>query len=168
MLPYIYNISERLANTFKKYSVTSVMKPINTIRNILVHPKDKIPRDKASGVVYKIECSNCPESYVGETGREYKARKKEHKADVDKHSKVQYTRAVRKTSQSEYNRSDIADHVNRKNHVMNWDKDNILAKESDKQKRLIKEAICIRRNAPTMNRDQGAYQLSNTYNFLLM
>ena len=40
---------------------------------------------------------------------------------------------------------------------MNWE---IVEQESDKFKRWIKESICIRSNTPTMNRDEGAYQLS--------
>ena len=36
----------------------------------------------------------------------------------------------------------------------------IVEQESDKFKRWIKESICIRSNTPTMNRDEGAYQLS--------
>ena len=38
---------------------------------------------------------------------------------------------------------------------MNWE----VEQESDKFKRWIKESICIRSNTPTMNRDEGAYQL---------
>ena len=36
----------------------------------------------------------------------------------------------------------------------------IVEQESDKFKRWIKESICITSNTPTMNRDEGAYQLS--------
>ena len=43
---------------------------------------------------------------------------------------------------------------------MNWEASEIVEQESDKFKRWIKESICIRSNTPTMNRDEGAYQLS--------
>ena len=46
------------------------------------------------------------------------------------------------------------------NHIMNWEASEIVEQESDKFKRWIKESICIRSNTPTMNRDEGAYQLS--------
>ena len=42
---------------------------------------------------------------------------------------------------------------------MNWEASEIVEQESDKFKRWIKESICIRSNTPTMNRDEGAYQL---------
>ena len=43
---------------------------------------------------------------------------------------------------------------------MNWEASEKVELESDKFKRWIKESICIRSNTPTMNRDEGAYQLS--------
>ena len=87
IIPYVNQTSERIAKVFKKYGVTSVMKPPNSIRQKLVHPKDKILKEKSSGVVYQIPCRNCSASYIGETGREYAARKKEHQTDVEKNRK---------------------------------------------------------------------------------
>ena len=69
-IPYIKGISERLARTYKKYGISSAMKPINTIREKLVHPKDKLPKEKSAGVVYQIPCKNCEQTYIGETGRQ--------------------------------------------------------------------------------------------------
>ena len=46
------------------------------------------------------------------------------------------------------------------NHIINWGAREIVEQESDKFKRWIKESICIRSNTPTMNRDEGTYQLS--------
>ena len=43
---------------------------------------------------------------------------------------------------------------------MNWEASEIVEQDGDKFKRWIKESICIRSNTPTMNRDEGAYQLS--------
>ena len=43
---------------------------------------------------------------------------------------------------------------------MNWKASEIVEQESDKFNRWIKESICVRLNTPTMNRDEGAYQLS--------
>ena len=43
---------------------------------------------------------------------------------------------------------------------MNWEASEIVEQESDKFKRWTKESTCIRWNTPTMNKDEGAYQLS--------
>ena len=45
------------------------MKPFRILGRILTHPKDRIPDDDKSSVVYKINCRDCDASYVGETGR---------------------------------------------------------------------------------------------------
>jgi len=47
-----------------------------TLRNLLVHPKDRISDDEKPEVVYKIPCKNCERVYVGKTGRPLGARVK--------------------------------------------------------------------------------------------
>ena len=60
------------------HRVSTYHKPINTIRSLLVHPKDKVPDDKKCGVVYKFTCATCKDTYVGETGRSLGIRTKDH------------------------------------------------------------------------------------------
>ena len=43
-LPYIQGLSEQLSRTYKSHGVYLFHKPSNTIRSMLVHPKDKTPR----------------------------------------------------------------------------------------------------------------------------
>ena len=59
------------------------MKPMHTLRNILSHPKDRVPDVDKSNVVHKIGCHDCNVSYVGETGRALKARLSEHRKAVE-------------------------------------------------------------------------------------
>ena len=68
-LPYIKGLSEKLTNIYHDYGVSIYHVPINTIRFILVHPKDKTPDDNKCGVVYKFSCPQCTDTYVGETSR---------------------------------------------------------------------------------------------------
>ena len=54
-------------------------KPVNTLRSILVFPKDKTPKDKKCGVLYEITCDQGPvQVYIGETKRSLGKRFKEH------------------------------------------------------------------------------------------
>ena len=71
-----------------------------------------------------------------------------------------FIKSTHRTSTNEHHKSAITDHVCQKIHIMNWEASEIVEQESDKFKRWIKESICIRSNTPTMNRDEGAYQLS--------
>ena len=65
----------------------------------------------------------------------------------------------------------INDHVNKENHVIDWNRDNVLAKEPvHKLKYLIGEEMYIRQilERTTMNRGQGNYQPCNiNYNNLI-
>ena len=58
---------------------------------------------------------------------------------------------------TELNKSAITDHVARENHIIDWEKSNILDKEETRKTRWIKESIWIRSRNSTMNRDGGTY-----------
>ena len=110
--------------------------------------------------MYKIPCNQCEKVYIGETGRQLGTRITEHKKEAEKISDKNFTRSTRRASTNEHHKSAIKDHVCQNNHIMNWEAREIGEQESNKFKRWIKESICIRSNTPTMNRDEGAYQLS--------
>jgi len=53
------------------------------------------------------------------------------------------------------------------NHVIDWDQAKIIDRESNSVDRWTKEAIHIRKEQDkSMNRDDGSYQLSHTYDNL--
>ena len=57
-------------------NLNTAVRPHTTLRNLLVHPKDRISNEEKPEVVYKIPCKNCERVYVGETGRPLGARVK--------------------------------------------------------------------------------------------
>ena len=65
--------------------------------------------------------------------------------NVKENEKRHSTRAAQKQSQTEYNTSALTDHVNKYNHVIDWDNVKFVAKKSERKKRIIKEAISTRR-----------------------
>ena len=163
VIPYVEGISERIERTLKKYNVSTAMRPQSTLRNILVHPKDKCSPEEQGEIIYKIPCKNCHKSYIGETGRLFKTRLEEHKADVANSSTSQFTRSQRKLSQNTIHKSALTDHANRENHEIDWDNAKVIDRESQKRRRHIKEAIWIKRTEGAINRDEGNYQLSHLY-----
>ena len=168
VLPYMKGTTERLKKLFKKYDVDTAIKPAKTIRRQIVHMKDKIPTMNTCDCVYSIPCKNCNDKYIGTTGRPLKVRISEHQKDVKENQKKTYTRAMRKTSLTELNKSAVTDHVNKYNHEIDWENTKVVAKETNEYIRLYREAIAIRREPEVMNRDEGAKDLPHIYDSLLL
>ena len=100
-----------------------------------------LPLELQSGIVYKIPCSICEKSYIGETIRRFGSRIKEHK-----------DACVR----CEVDKSALAEHAWNEGHPVAWDKATILDKDSMRMRLVIKEALHISSNKGTlMNRDTG-------------
>ena len=152
--PYVHSFTEKIQRIFTKHGVATVVKPQTTLRQVLVHPKDKVEKQKKAGVVYKIPCSQCEKVYIGETGRQLGTRITEHRKEAEKISDRNFTRSTRRASTNEHHKSAITDHVCQNNHIMNWEASEIVEQESDKFKGWIKESICIRSNTPIMNMDK--------------
>ncbi|XP_072033096.1 uncharacterized protein [Amphiura filiformis] len=93
VLPYVKGVTERVSRVMKKYNVSTAMKPHNTLRRELVHPKDKRDPNNLTQAVYKIPCLNCDLSYIGETGRKFGTRLEEHRKEVEKVNSTVVTRA---------------------------------------------------------------------------
>ncbi|XP_072014852.1 uncharacterized protein [Amphiura filiformis] len=162
VLPYVQGVTERVSRVMKNYNISTAMKPHNTLRKQLVHPKDKRDPNNTTDAVYKIPCMNCELSYIGETGRKFGTRLEEHKSEAEKVSKTVTTRAGRKESLTTTHKSAITDHVVDKNHVIGWGEAEVIGTEQNRYTHWIKEAIEIRkRRGTTMNRDEGQYQLSH-------
>ena len=144
-LPCVSGLSEHLSRVFRAQDIRTYHKPYNTLRSILIHPKDRTPTEKKKGMAYNITCNDCGKHYIGETARTLEKR-------VGKHQK-QTTSAIR-------------EHQSQANHEIDWEGVKILDKESVDVKRKIKEAIHIRRQRPTLNIDRG-YDLPTTFDHLL-
>jgi len=140
------------------------MKPFKTLRQILVHPKDKRSIEDTGECVYKIPCQNCESVFIGETGK----RLQEHRKDTEIASSSIHTRAERKVSVTEVNKSAITDHVVSDSHVIKWTRAEIMNREGYCMTRQVKESIWIRKQKSCMNRDVGAYDLAHVYDQLLV
>ena len=147
MVSYSQGIGESLKNICKKHGVDIHLKGGQTLKNILVSPKDK---DKITGK-NSVICSctrgmiDCNEEYIGESGRTFGERYKEHlKAP-----------------------SPIFLHQNNSGHVTILDNFKIIGREDNSLARTIKESMYIRVNNPTLNRNIGKYNLPHIWDKLL-
>ena len=142
-LPYMARLSEQLGRIYKSHKLHMYHKPANTLRSMVVHPKDKRPKEHQSGTIYNIDSSH---TYIGETKRTLSQRFKE-RTNLDKPTGVR-------------------DHCRGTGHSVSMNNTKILTRESNWHKRKVKEAMYTKQSAPTMNRDQG-YHLPATYNQII-
>ena len=79
-VPYFPGLSESFKKIFKYTPVQVCFKGVNTLKSMLMHPKDKISNDQKKDLVYHWECKadGCNSSYIGETSRALGERVKEH------------------------------------------------------------------------------------------
>ena len=103
----------------------------NTIRNRLC--KNKLITDDnrevgTEGGVYIIDCMNCQEKYIGETGRELAVRLKEHKGAVSRNQTG----------------SAVAKHCWEKEHRMDFNNSRIVYKSNNVSYRRVVEGAIIR------------------------
>ena len=111
-------------------------KPWNTIRQSLVNPKDKLDKMKKCGAIYEITCGECNEKYIGETARVLKVRFKEH-------------------TRLKHPLTAVGEHCATTGHPILASNVKVLDVEEPWLRRKVKEALLIKENLPSMNRDRG-------------
>jgi len=102
------------------------------------------------------------------TGRKLGVRLQEHKKEVDSRTDRAFTRSQRTASLTEHNKSVLTDHVTQEIHLINWSDTSIIDREPDRLSRWIKEAVHIcKESQRAINRDEGSFTLSHSYNRFL-
>ena len=125
-----------------------VFKPTNTLRQILIHPKDVTPKRNRSNVVYAVQCKEkCLELYTGDTKQPLNRRMAQHRRD--KGSGPQ---------------SAVFLHLKDKGHSFD-DQDLLILDQEDRWfERGVRETIHVYTENPSLNRDGGLrYNLSPIY-----
>jgi hypothetical protein len=148
-IPYIQGTSERLGRILLKNGFQVGFKPVRKIKDSLASVKDKIEPLQKEGV-YRVPCT-CGEVYVGQTRRNIYTRIQEHK------------QALKKLEQ---NKSAIAEHSIKRDHIIDWENAKLLHYEPTYNKRLVKEAIEIKKHPFNFNREDGL-RLSNAWSTVL-
>ena len=82
VLRYIKGFTEPLTRVLRKQDIKVSNKPTRTLQQEFLSPKDRPETEKKTNVIYKIRCKDCSWSYIGETGRCFETRKKEHIRNV--------------------------------------------------------------------------------------
>ena len=69
VLSYVKGLSESIKNVGKKHGIQTYFKGGNTIKSLLMTPKDKDHITKKSGIIYRFKCKrvDCEDEYIGES-----------------------------------------------------------------------------------------------------
>ena len=139
VVPYVKGMNESWKNICRKHCIEMHFKGGSTIKDLLVHPKDNGTILQKSGVIYRYKCGrvDCEEECIGELGRTFAERFREHMRVP----------------------SPIHDHHDTTGHDLSLENFSIMGRDDQSIARSIKEAILIRVNDPSLNRNIGKYQL---------
>ena len=82
VLPFINGVTQPLTRILRRNEIQVVNKPLKTLQQEFPSPKLRSSTEHQPNVVYKIPCADCGWCYIGETGRCFETRKKEHIRNV--------------------------------------------------------------------------------------
>lgn len=150
-LPNLGNLTNKIKNCFKDEKVKIATYNTKTVKRLFSKLKDSTPTPLKSNVVYKINCSECDGTYVGQTSQWLKSRLSLHRSDI----------------QTMNPRCALASHSIQKNHKIDFDSAEILCTQGKYSKRLIMEMINIRNQTNPINKKTDIQKLSNVYTYLL-
>ena len=114
VLPFINGVTQPLTRILRRHDIQVVKKPLKTLQQEFPSPKFRPPIEHQPNVVYKIPCADCGWCYVGETGRCFDTRKKEHVRNVKTYA----------------NGSNIAKHAWSFDHRIDFDNSSVIDKGS--------------------------------------
>ena len=147
VVPYTKGLCESYKTISGKYWVKAYFKGGNILKELLMFPKDKEEMTKQSNIIYWYKCdrTECDDEYIGESARTFEERYREHlKAPPP-----------------------IFEHNNATGHTTSVENFKIIGREGHGMARIIKEAIYIWVNSPTLNKNIGKYNLPRIWDKVL-
>ena len=139
-LPYISGLSESIRRILSPLSIQVSFRPLKTLKQVLVHPKDPVPASRRKGVVYSIPCAECPRTYIGQTGRSLDLRLQEHR---------------RALKNADVAASAVAEHLFEAGHRFDLSKASVIDSHPHTQTRCLLESWHIQHHQAPLNRERG-------------
>ena len=137
-LTFTGQASENIKSFLHKYEIKTAYKTNSSLGKLIKNNKDRINKYQKNGV-YKLNCGSCNKSYIGQTGRSFQTRIKDHQDSFTKNNK----------------HSTYADHLKSENHIFNNNFD-ILHVEQKGLKLNLLESLEINKlkNTPNLLNDK--------------
>ena len=134
-IPYIQGTSQTTARILQPYNIRVAHKPMFTLGGFLTNFKGKDEPEDKPGAVYKIKCSDCRATYVGDTGRNLITRLNKHK---------------RATEKGELNNIIAEQHL-KTSHIIDWDSAMYLIYSTDCYQQITLESWFTNLEQTTLN-----------------
>jgi hypothetical protein len=90
---YIGKETKFITKLFEDFIINISYRTRKPIENFLNPHKSRNNLYEESGV-YELKCQNCPGSYIGQTGRNFKTRYKEHIQDINNKNKTEFSHHI--------------------------------------------------------------------------
>ena len=148
---YHPGIFEILKRRFREWGIELVASNYATLNNMFKGKKDIVEDKEKKGVVYKINCTQCDASYVGQTGQCVKTRIYRHKLGE---------------KNEDFDHYPMVEHASQYKHNIDWQHIQIVDIEKNNNKRMLLESWHIKRQANPVNRHNGMSH-SPIYEWLL-
>ena len=147
VVPYTKGLSEIIKMWARNMVHMYTLKGGRTIKDLLVAPKDKDHITKVSSIIYRFKCDRveCDDEYIAQPSGTFGARFKDY-LNVP---------------------SSICDHFNTTGQTTTLENFSIVGRDEQNLMRLIKEAMYIRVNNPSLNINIGNYHLPHIWDEVL-
>ncbi|XP_020295370.1 uncharacterized protein LOC109860580 [Pseudomyrmex gracilis] len=151
-LPFVSGTTDSISKSLKRNDFKLSFRILNTLRNFIKVHKDDLSHDSLCNVVYKINCSSCDASYVGQTSRQLRTRISEHHKNI-------YLNQNRQ--------SVVSKHRNEFGHDFLWNEVEVLDTEHFLQRRLVSEMLNIKMQKNCINSMTDTELLDPVYTSLI-
>ena len=115
----------------KKCSIQAPARAHQTIRKLLVHPKDKVEDPDKCGVVYH-NVRVAPKCTSGKTRKKLSIRENDLRKETEKGTAKRKTQSTTKNEDTNEFKSAISEHCRKHNHIMNWNSLKVMDREYNK------------------------------------
>ena len=90
VVPYSQGLCESYKNICSKYGVQVHFKGENTLKNLLMLPKDREAKTKQSNIIYVFKCgrAECNEEYIGESAKTFEERHLKAPSPILEHENI--------------------------------------------------------------------------------
>ena len=156
ILPFLGPLSDKVQRRIKKLfrenithgKLNVIFRTSNRLSQVLKY-KDVVSPDLDSHIIYKFTCPSCNDGYIGETRKHYKVRYSQHLGISEYTDKP-------KTSG---NPTTVRKHIIEKKCNCTSANFEIIGREADYHKRLIKESLFIKLHDFNINKQSTSTEL---------